>query len=232
MFTKISVLVPTRMRVERLRKMLTSYHMTTRGVELASEIIFRVDDDDIVTQDFLQGHKIVVGPRLSGYVSMPQFYNDMLREVTGDVLLCGNDDMVFKTPRWAPLILEEASRYSDGVFDIGVRTHNQTHYPFSIVSRAAAVRMGFLWDPTIFWGDIFLRDTMAWFDRCVMLEAVQIDHEWAGFNPDSVFLEGPRDVRSVDPVYWEKTHPQAVASAAGKLKEIYDPCLCSSPQAI
>lgn len=142
---------------------------------------------------------------------MPIFYNEMLTVATGDVLMCGNDDMVFRTFGWPSLILAKANEYPDGLFDIGVSTHNETHYPFSVVSRVACDRLGFLWDPNIFWGDMFLRDTMAWLGRTVMLPSVRIDHEWAGY---------PYDVLHWDPTYWTETHHKAVESAVEKLKEL------------
>lgn len=221
MFTKVSVLIPTRGRVKRLRTLLASYEQTVRTTH--AELVFRVDDDDRDTLDFLldYGHlRLVVGPRLKGYQSMPTFFNEMLAASTGDVLMCGNDDMVFRTARWPELILDAANQYPDGLFNFGVSTHNEAHYPFSVVSRKAVELMGFLWDPRIFWGDIFLRDVMASFDRCVMLPHVQIDHDWAGNRPDQVFLESDKDITGKDPTYWSGTHLRAVNDAIAKLMEL------------
>lgn len=217
-FTKISVLIPTRGRVERLRTLLRSYLETTRGAEAFSDLVFRVDDDDLETRAFLATAQTIVGPRGRGYADMPSFYNELAAASTGDVLMCGNDDMVFRTPLWAPLLLEEANRYPDGLFDIGVTTHNETHFPFSVVSRKAAEAMGFLWDPRIFWGDIFLRDVMGAFGRSVMLPEVRIDHDWAGFAPDRVYMESDKNITERDPTYWYVTHVRAVADSVTRLR--------------
>jgi glycosyltransferase involved in cell wall biosynthesis len=224
-FDKISVLVPTRKRIERLKVLLESYAVTTRGAGHFSELVFRVDDDDVETKDFLLGQeanvRVVVGPRHQGYQSMPQFFNELFANSTGDVLMCGNDDMVFKTLHWAPRLLSRANNFPDGLFDLGVTTHNEDHYPFSVISRRAAEHLGFLWDPRIYWGDIFLRDIMAWFGRTVMLPEVQIDHDWVGFEPDLTFVEGDQnDIYRRDPTYWAGTHATAVAEAVAKLKEL------------
>jgi len=223
MFTKISVLIPTRHRVGRLETLLASYARTICGSS-DTELVFRVDDDDLETQDYLSSQHLrngsihlVVGPRHQGYQSMPRFFNELLAASTGDVLMCGNDDMVFQTVGWPSLILSAANQYPDGVFDFGVSTHNETHYPFSIVSRKVTERLGFLWDPRIFWGDMYLRDVMAIFGRCVMLPAVQIDHDWAGFQPDQVFEESDKDILGKDPTYWTCTHAQAVKDAVERL---------------
>lgn len=219
MFTKISVLVPTRHRIDRLRTMIDSYHATEDNEE-TSELVFRVDDDDYETISYLCGGNLVVGPRLHGYDSMPQFFNEMLEMASGDVLMCGNDDMIFRTIGWSKLILQAANAYPDGIFNFGVTTHNETHYPFSIISRKATECLGFLWDPRIFWGDIFLRDTMAALGRTFMLPDVQIDHDWAGNRPDQVFNEADKDIVRRNPTYWQDVHTVAVNYAVNKLREL------------
>jgi hypothetical protein len=214
-FTKISVLVPTRSRLARLQTLLASFWLTVQESP-GAELVFRIDDDDPATAQYLagRGHRIVVGPRRRGYASMPDFFNDLAAAATGDVLLCGNDDMVFQTRGWPARVLEVANRFPDGLFDLGVSTHNDTHYPFSIVSRAVTERLGFLWDPRIFWGDIFLRDVMAAFDRCVMLPSVVIDHDWAGDEASQNMIY------QRDPTYWTGTHARAVADAVARLRSV------------
>lgn len=213
MFTKVSVLVPTRGRVGRLRTMLRSYEATTRGAEGLSELVFRADEDDPETQAFLLGRRVLIGPRLLGYGSMPTFFNELAAAAAGDVLMLGNDDVVFRTHGWAVRILEAANRYPDGIFDIGVRTHNQAHFPLSVVSKKVVDRLGFICDPRVFWVDIFLRDVMTHFGRTVSLSSVEIDHDWAGHNPDQVFLEGEGARRSD----WMGAHAEAVGDAVTAL---------------
>ena len=217
MLSKVSVLVPTRGRLARLQTLCTSFEETTHGV--GAELVFRVDEDDVPTQVALAGrYKTVVGPRLQGYSSMATFFNDALRAAEGDVLMCGNDDMVFRTEGWPALVLAEANKYADGKFCIGVSTFNEDHFPFSIVSRKVASTLGFLWDPRIYWGDIYLRDVMAAFGRCVMLPSVVVDHNWAGDVPDQTFQEeNQNDIYRREPNYWATTHAQAVREAVQKL---------------
>ena len=227
MFTKLSVLVPTRGRVERLKTLLASFDATTDG---AAEFVFRVDDDDAETQHFLDDRRkivehieMVVGPRLGGYESLPVFFNELWQYATGDVLMLGNDDMVFKTEGWAEKVLAAANCYPDGLFDIGVSTHNETHFPFSIVSAQAVQTIGGFCYPRVFWVDMFLRDVMAAFGRCVMLRSVRIDHDWAGNAPDDVFREGLRHKAVVeqDTTYGATRHQVAVDNAVQKLQGCY-----------
>jgi len=216
-FTKVSVLIPTRNRVHRLRKVLESFDETVHQKD--AELVFRIDDDDVASQQFLHDQRVVVGPRYNGYDSMPTFFNEMHCVAAGDVLMCGNDDMIFRTPDWSTRILEIANQYPDGLFDIGVSTLNQDHFPFATVSRRVTNALGFLWDPRIFWGDIFLRDVMQVFDRCIMVPDVQIEHDWSGYSPDQVFVEADKDIVRRRPNYWAEIHAAAVRDAVNTLKE-------------
>lgn len=217
MFSKVSVLVPTRKRLDRLRLLLDSYQRTTAAAPDASELVFRVDHDDIETLNFLgpTTHKLVVGPREGGYADLPKFFNQLAKIADGDVLMLGNDDIVFVTDGWAPKILDVANRFPDGVFNIGVKTHNESHFPLSIVSKAVADRLGFLYDPRIFWGDIFLRDVMGRLGRQALLPEVEIQHDWAGHAPDQTFVEGEGARRK--PGNHMEHHERAVEDAVLKL---------------
>lgn len=215
-FTKISVLVPTRKRVTHLQKMIASFEQTNDG---CAELVFRVDDDDEHTQMALTGQNVLVGPRFNGYSSMHEFFNGMLSFASGDVLMIGNDDMVFKTPGWPTLILNEANKYPDGVFVFAVRSFNDDHFPFAIVSRKAVDVLGFIWHPGLFWGDIFLRDVMGAFGRAVKLPNIEVEHEWMGHTPDATFLEGKQhEIWERDATYWATAHAPAVSEAIEKLR--------------
>ena len=220
-YSKVSVLIPTRKRLERLNTLLASFESTVSDKGGKAELVFRIDDDDVWTNEFLAKWPKVVGPRCQGYASMPRFYNELAAKATGDVLMCGNDDMVFETYDWAGEILRAADSYPDGVFDFGYSTLNETHFPFATVSRKVVDRLGFIWDPRIFWGDIYLRDVMRALDRAIMLPQVKIAHDWAGHKPDEVYRETllPKSRIESNSSYWTTTHTEAVNDAISKLRE-------------
>ena len=64
-FSRISVLVPTRKRINYLKDMLSSYQETVKNSE-QSELIFRCDSDDIESISFLSSKdcRIIIGQRL------------------------------------------------------------------------------------------------------------------------------------------------------------------------
>ena len=190
--------------------MLDSFWGTTSG---EAELVFRVDEDDVPTQEALVDYRPIVGPR-KGYGGLPAMFNELYEESTGDVLMCGNDDMVFRTPGWDATILEQANQHPDGVFDFGVKTHNEGNFPFATVSRRMADRLGFFFPPRLFWGDIFWRDVAAYFGRAILLSSVRIDHDWVGFKPDQVFLDG-EVFRSADHM---QLHGAEVNGAVKKLR--------------
>ncbi len=228
MFNRISVLIPTRGRVGRLQTLLESFIATVHDKN--AELVFKVDQDDRPTIEFLMQQRgpylLVIGPRGAGYQDMPTFFNQLARSATGDVLMCGNDDMVFRTENWPTLLLRAANNFPDGLFDLGVTTLNWANYPFATVSKTAVECMGSLWDSRIFWGDIFLRDVMEHFGRCVYLPNVHIEHDWAGFQPDQVYLEQLlpgetlKDISRRQPDYWN-VHQTAVKEAVEKLRGLY-----------
>lgn len=218
MFSKVSVLIPTRNRTHLLRVLIESYRVTTVDDQHATELLFRVDEDDEPTRELLQhaGFRMVVGQRLGGYADLPLFFNELAHAASGDVLMLGNDDIVFVTPGWATQILSAANQYPDGVFNIGVRTHNESHFPLSLVSAAVVQRLGFIYDPRIFWGDIYLRDVMGRLGRQHLLPEVEIRHDWAGYAPDQTFIEGEAARRA--PGNHMLHHESAVDEAVQKLR--------------
>src|SRR5688572_13673178 len=199
--------------------MVQSFLAMTTAPESA-ELVFRIDDDDADSAAYLgeMPWTVVVGPRLNGYASLPVFFEEMRAKATGDLFMTGNDDMAFQTPAWSSKVLETANKYPDGIFNLGVQTYNESHYPFSIVSRAAVERMGAIHHPEIFWGDVYLRDVFQTFGRAMLLPDVKVEHQWMGRTPDQVFLDAKQDDgRHWTPDYWER-HRRLVAATAERLK--------------
>lgn len=218
-FSKISVLVPTRKRLGPLNRMLQSFDATVTVPESA-EVVLRIDADDRETLDALRTSPwtVVVGSRFDGYRSLPRFFEEMRAHATGDVFMCGNDDIVFKTSDWPTMLLAEAAKYPDGIFDLGVETFNAAHFPWSVVSRRAVALMGRLYDPRLLWHDLFLRDVMEHFGRAIRVSSVVVEHDWMGWHPDETFREADQgDPKNWDDPYWT-LHRTCVDEAVKKLE--------------
>jgi hypothetical protein len=190
-FKKISVLVPSRRRLPSLQKMIDSFGRTVTNPEQA-ELVFRCDNDDPKTIDLIRGtaFRFIVGPRADGYKSLPTFYNEMAGIASGDVFMCCNDDVEFRTVGWSQMILDEANHYPDGIFNIGVSVGlNDDKFPFSVVSRMLCEAMGCLNDPRLLFSDVFLLDVARYFGRAISLPSVSIVHDWAGHRDDATRRE-------------------------------------------
>lgn len=227
-FRKVSVLVPTRKRLGYLERMLKTYEQTVGDPTLA-EIIFRCDSDDPQTIEFLchRPFKILIGPREEGYKSLPRFFNEMARIADGDLLMCCNDDVVFASPSWPAALLAEASKYPDGIFNLGVNAGlNDDFFPFSIVSRRLNDLLGFINDERLLFSDVFLLDVAKAFNRAIRVTDVTIAHDWAGHGHDETRVDANRhefamvfkDATGAWTDSYRMLHDNAVREAVNKIR--------------
>jgi hypothetical protein len=227
-FSRISVLVPTRKRLHYLTRMLESYDATVTD-PASAEIVFRCDSDDVETIECLRRRpsKLIIAPRHEGYRSLPGFFNDMAAVATGDLLMCCNDDVVFQTPGWPGLLLAEARKYPDGIFNFGVNVGlNDDFFPFSIVSRQLVRTLGFINDERLLFSDVFLLDLAKHFNRAIRVKSVTIFHDWAGHGADETRRDANRhefevvfkDATGEWTDEYRRKHEQVVAEAVGKIE--------------
>lgn len=240
-YKKISILIPTRRRLDFLTKMMNSYFETLVEPDL-SEFVFRCDKDDIESVRFLSQYDwpIIVGPRREGYKSLPTFYNEMAGVASGDLLICGNDDMRFATRGWQSLIIEEADKYPDGIFNIGVSTGlNDDKFPFSIVSRRLVDAMGQINDPRLLFSDIYLLDVTKHFGRAIRTDKVAFPHDWAGHTDDEVRREANQhefgqvfaDATGAWSEEYRERHERVVAESIARIDPGFDFTVTNTLQA-
>lgn len=234
-FSTISILLPTRGRVQKLDRALNSIRENAHD-RSKIEVVFRCDIDDEETQQYLKdrGEFFLVGPREKGYASLPKFMNQCAAASTGDIIMMLNDDILVETRDWDIRLLEFANKFPDGIFNIGISTGlNDKLFPFSIISRKVHRVLGFVNDERLVFSDIFLLDVMNSFGRALPLPSITITHEWAGNdNSDITRLEAARHENSLvfdgtpgDPnnhkKNWQQSyrtlHDKAVQEAVEKL---------------
>lgn len=216
-FRSLSLLLPLRGNLARRQRLWATIWHTVRT---PLEIVVRIDDDDeegmAWAETAVPKPVIVRGSRHDGYRSLPKFFNEMARVATGDLLMCGNDDMIFLTPDWPLQILAEANRFPDGIFDIGCMSFPAGAFPFSVVSRKAVDALGFLNDERLTYSDIFLRDVMARFGRARFLPFTQIMHVG---QPDAAVDAVKRGVHDDAAEYWA-LHDRCVNEAVARLEAV------------
>lgn len=132
---KISILVPTRGRPENMKRLVASLMETSTQVP---EIVFYVDEDDeaglgcLETLEKSGCVRSVVGPR----ILMSKMWNRCLEASTGEILMMGGDDLVFKTKGWDDKVRRAFAAFpdrlvfvhgDDGVYQEKFGTHGFLH---------------------------------------------------------------------------------------------------------
>jgi glycosyltransferase involved in cell wall biosynthesis len=110
----ISILCPTRGRVPEFTRMLQSLRDTAA---YKVEVLAYVDEDDPQKEEYRSYDpqfgeiqvKVKVGPRLT----LTKCWNELLPLATGNILMQGNDDIVFKTTGWQKIVEETFSKQRD-----------------------------------------------------------------------------------------------------------------------
>jgi Glycosyl transferase family 2 len=107
---KISIVVPTRGRPENVRRLVESINSTAEEVP---EVVLYIDDDDKASADCAQslGVKHVVGPRCT----LSDCWNRAAQHATGDILMVGGDDLVFKTKHWDRMVKQGFASCEDRI---------------------------------------------------------------------------------------------------------------------
>jgi len=99
----VSVILPTRGRVEKLKESLESLYSNGEDFEL----LVGADNDDMDTVNFLIKNypdtKILLIKRL-GYLGLHYFVNNLSKIASGEWLFLWNDDCIMKTKDWDKII--------------------------------------------------------------------------------------------------------------------------------
>lgn len=111
---RVSVLLPSRGRPEKLRDALRSIYDTAKEPERV-EAIVRTDSDDLSTlHEFANLSSLatfIIGPRELGYRSMDRFWNELAGAAQGRWLFFFNDDAIVTTDDWDA----ELDQYADPI---------------------------------------------------------------------------------------------------------------------
>lgn len=128
----ITVLIPTRKRVESLNEILNSLERLTSDKKCL-ELVIGIDDDDFLTKNYLDKClnkfsfiiKKVILPRMRGYVDQPKRLNNMINNSVGSILVHLADDMKINTKNWDYILKQKIQNLpNDGIF-LAYPRHNQ-----------------------------------------------------------------------------------------------------------
>lgn len=165
----ISILLPSRKRPAALARMVKSLNEVSRQMP---EVIVYCDDDDpetvIASQEL--GIKCITGPRLT----FTEYWNKCFLEASGDILMMGADDIVFRTPGWDVMVEECFAEYPDRIVMVSGDDLESRLAPgygrFSthpLVHRRWIEALGYFSAPYFSWGssDTWINDIAKFIDR-------------------------------------------------------------------
>jgi hypothetical protein len=134
---KISILLPSRGRIEALEKSLTSLLDTANDAKNI-EILLALDRDDTAVIDFskttlknrlrneYQCGLVIVTFNPIGYIRLNEYLNVLANISQGDWLMFYNDDAVMETQGWDTEILKHTGKFSV------LRTETTNQHPYAI----------------------------------------------------------------------------------------------------
>jgi len=220
---KFSILTPTRGRPENAIRFANSVNKTAKD-KSSFEQLFYVDNDDPRIDDyrrlFPSNHnqvKVIYGEPMS----VSKSWNILAEKCVGDVLIMGNDDLVYRTDGWDEILDTERRKYQDCIyvmwFNDGI--NGARHCAFPIVSRKWYETLGYF-APGIFeflYNDTWVFDIGKRINRCHYIDRVLTEHLHftAGkSNYDETYQRARRDGQSQrDRALFENTvHDRCVAA--------------------
>lgn len=119
--TKISVIFPSRKRIEMLNDTLFSIYSLADPNNVNFEILVKLDLDDHESIDYIkyweneyQNISFIVNSRKKGWLNMVDFVENLIRTAEGEWILGINDDMVFTTPNWNTILEKYLDKFQIG----------------------------------------------------------------------------------------------------------------------
>jgi glycosyltransferase involved in cell wall biosynthesis len=186
---RISILTPTRNRPNNCERFIKSIYNTAweRG---GIELLFYVDKDDPAVEAYkdLERHckteyiglynvRFIIGEPQSVSIS----WNDLAKECTGDVLIMGNDDLVYRTPGWDQTLEKELVQYEEDKIYVAWfedKINGENHCAFPMVSKEWYKCLG-RFTPGCFnfgYNDTWIFEVGKMLDRCHFIPSVVVEH--------------------------------------------------------
>ena len=111
---KISLLLPTRQRPDRLDNLFKSL-LNTVSISNRVEIVLYIDDDDFVSRD-IKFDGLLVKKIIGRRGTMGYYNSTCLRASVGDIIILLNDDVVFRSFGWDKIVDEIHNSFDDKIY--------------------------------------------------------------------------------------------------------------------
>ena len=153
---KIAILTPSRNRPNHLISFLKTVYSLAENKENVTTYNY-IDDDDPKLKEYKElakyrseNNKVLIGKPQS----VSKSWNVLAREAIkndSEILIMGNDDMIYRTYGWDQLLIKEVDKYPDRIFCMWFEDLNKgkKHCAFPIVSKEWYKALGYF-TPGIF----------------------------------------------------------------------------------
>lgn len=184
-----SILTPTRNRPANCERFIKSVYNSTKTRKNV-EMLFYVDEDDPAIEAYKSLHwhaqKEYEGFKKIEFVfdnpmSVSKSWNIIAERCIGDVLIMGNDDLVYQTDGWDEKLDQELNIYKDDNIYVAWMNDNinfEKHCAFPIVSRQWYECLG-RFTPGCFnfgYNDTWIFDVGKMLDRCHYIPFIKAEH--------------------------------------------------------
>lgn len=137
--TNLSILIPTRSRIESLKNTLESIKQSVSNI-YNIEIILGVDKDDDSTINYYKQLnktkikiKICLLDRKNGYTEHAWRFYEMAKIAEGKMFLTFADDLIINTKNWDIILFKKIRDFpKDNIF-ISYTSHNQINYDWPLI---------------------------------------------------------------------------------------------------
>jgi hypothetical protein len=182
---KIGIFCPTRKRTQSLARLMESILNNANHPERV-HFAFYVDDDDVVTLDFLDNVKknfpvnIVVVKEPHNARPLSDTYNVLYKNCAVDIMMQFGDDTVMRTKGWDTLVEETFRKFDDRLALVYGRDgiHNEGFAPHYALHRNWIDALGYASPPyfTVDWSDTWTFEIAKALNRHVFLPDLLIEH--------------------------------------------------------
>lgn len=232
---KLAILTPSRGRPDRLK----TFHESVRSLTSENDLLnmyYYLDNDDSKLNEYNELNLSNVENtffEIGEPISISKSWNIIAQQAIddgADVLIMGNDDLVYKSQNWDILLKQEIAKFPDNIYciwpDDGLAKGNWCAFP--CISKEWYNCVGYF-APGVFhfgYNDTWVWDIGKKLNRAHYVETIKIEHRHFSRNPhlnDNTYKrnrEGPKgNLFHKDAKIWHETEQQRIDDAE-KLREL------------
>lgn len=175
----ISILLPSRNRPNEL---LTMYNSALKTADNKIEFCVYIDDDDDSYKKIDPNIKLIKGPR----ITLSQAWQETYKVSSGDVLMVGGDDLIFRNKGWDTALQNRRKHFKDDIamffFDDGFWGAKFSSHPF--LTRKWVELSGFFVPPYFVsdYNDLWIDEVATKINRKIYIPGFLIEHMHPNFG--------------------------------------------------